>query len=94
MRNVFWTELGRISFERVVEFTAEKSLKAAFDLEEKVERLVIRLSNFNFSCPPSPKLPRYRWCVITKNASLIYEIQEGGIFIVAVVDNRSDHLYF
>ena len=94
IKNVFWTDLGSESYTGVVAFVAEFSLKAAIELDEKVEHLLTRLSKHNFSCPPSSKIPRYRHCVVTKNVSVMYEIQEGDIFVVAVVDNRADHLYF
>ena len=94
MRNVFWTELGKETYAGLLSFYLELSTHSAIDLDLKIEKLIERLSRYNFSCPPSLKLPRYRRCVVTENASLIYEVKNGEIFIVAVVDNRADHLYF
>lgn len=94
MRNVYWTELGCETYAGLLAFNMETSIRAALELDEKIERLIRQLSQFNFSCPPSTSLPRFRRCVVLPDASLLYEIVEGSIYIVAVVDNRADHLYF
>jgi hypothetical protein len=94
MRNIYWTELGADTYASLILFYFEYSEKLSIEIDSKVEKLLMRLSKFNFSCPVSPKLPRFRRCVINAEASLIYEIIENEVFIVAVVDNRANHLYF
>lgn len=94
MRNIHWTELARETYTGVLIFTAEFSISAALDLEQAVELLLERLSKHPLSCPPSPSLPRFRRCIITKNASLVYEIRDEEVRVIAVVDNRANTLYF
>ncbi|HRI59303.1 MAG TPA: hypothetical protein PK228_06260, partial [Saprospiraceae bacterium] len=85
---------GRETYSGLLAFNMETSIRAALKLDEKIERLIQQLSQFNFSCPPSPKLPRFRRCVVMPDASLLYEIVDNAVYIIAVVDNRADHLYF
>lgn len=94
MRNAFWTALVRETYSGLSIYLLEFSVQAAIDLDDQIERLVERLARYNFSCPPAPKLPRFRRCVVSKNTSLLYQIRDEEIFIVGVVDNRADHLYF
>lgn len=94
MYPVFWTELAKETYAGLLQFLTEISLDAAIELDEKIERLEENLMQHRHACPPSPKIPRFRRCVVDKNTSLIYEVHGRLIFIVAVVDNRANHLYF
>lgn len=68
------------------------SIDAAISLDEKIEKLTDSLVTFSHICPRSQKIPRYRRCVVTKHISMLYEIRGRVIFIIAVLDNRAEHL--
>ncbi len=94
MYPVFWTELAKDTYAALLQYLADMSLDAAIKLNDQIEQLEDRLTSNRYVCPPSPKLPRFRRCVVSKNASLLYEVQGNLIVIIAVVDNRANHLYF
>ena len=94
MYQVFWTELAKDTYATLLQYLTGVSLEAAIQLDDKIEQLEERLSKYRYACPPSLKIPRYRRCVVSKHTSMLYEVRGNLIFILAVVDNRADHLYF
>lgn len=94
MYPIFWTELAKDTYAALLQYLADVSLEAAIRLNDQIEQLEDRLSHYRYVCPQSPRLPRFRRCVVSKDTSLVYEVQGNLIIIVAVVDNRADHLYF
>lgn len=94
MNQIFWTELAKDTYAALLQSLSDISLDAAVELNERIMALEDNLSQFKFACPASTKLPRFRRCVVTKNVSVIYEVKDRLIFIVAVLDNRSEQLYF
>jgi plasmid stabilization system protein ParE len=94
MNQIIWTELAKDTYAELMDNLMEESLDLAIEVNEKVEKLTDSLSNFKQLCPSSAKIPRYRRCVITKQTSLLYEVRKNLIFIIAVIDNRAEQLYF
>ena len=68
----------------------EWSLIVRRKFQKKLDRSlkVIKLSPNAF--PASIIFPECRRCIVTKQTSIIYKIQENTIFIVAVFDNRRE----
>ncbi len=94
MYQVEWTEYAKDTYAELLIDLMNKSLDAAIALDEKIEKLTEYLATHRYLCPPASKVPRYRRCVVTKNASLVYEVRGNQIFIIAVVDNRAQQLFF
>ena len=94
MYQVIWTELAKDTYAELIDELMELSLELAIEVNDKVEKLTDALSNFKHLCPSSSKIPRYRRCVVTKQTSLLYEVRKNMVFIIAVIDNRAEHLYF
>lgn len=92
MYQVEWTEYGKDTYAELIDGIMSTSLDAAISLDEKIEKLTDSLATFSHICPRSEKIPRYRRCVLTKNVSMLYEIRGRMIFIIAVLDNRAEHL--
>ncbi len=92
MYKVEGTEYGKDIYAELIDSIMSTSLDAAISLDEKIEKLTNSLATFSHICPRSEKIPRYRRCVITKNVSMLYEIRGRMIFIIAVLDNRAEHL--
>ena len=93
MYQVIWTQLAKDTYASVLEYLMDFSLDAAIKLDEKVEKLTELLEEHRFLCPQSENNPLFRRCVISKNNSMIYEVRGRQIFIVAVIDNRAEHLF-
>lgn len=90
---VVWSELAQETYLATLEYYQQFSQTAAENLEMMVVALTDRLATFKYLCPPAPKLPRYRKCVLTEHISVIYEINENTICITAFIDNHADNLY-
>ncbi len=94
MLQIKWSPLAVESYLTTIEFIRVKwSNKTVLDFEEKVEKLLERLSKFQQLCPPADKYPMLRKCVISKQTSLVYEIKDNEIEIVTFYDNRSGFKY-
>ena len=92
MYQVEWTEYGKDTYAELLDSIMSVSLDAAIATDEKIEKLTDSLATFSHICPRSEKIPRYRRCVISKHVSMLYEIRGRMIFIIAVLDNRAEHL--
>ena len=55
--------------------------------------LIHRLKQHKHLCPPSNKNKTLRRCVITPQTSLVYRIKGTVFELMALFDNRSEHLY-
>src|SRR5690554_6522275 len=67
--------------------------KEAESFEARVESLINRLKTQKRLCPPSGKQKNLRRCVIAPQTSLVYQIKDNIIELVAFFDNRSEHKY-
>ncbi|MCB9317573.1 MAG: type II toxin-antitoxin system RelE/ParE family toxin [Lewinellaceae bacterium] len=92
MPEIIWSPKAEAAYLAILETTYYFSTAAALELDEKLEKLLKRLKKHNHLCPPTPTLPGLRRCVITKNVSLVYALQDSDIHIVLVIDNRMENL--
>ncbi|MBD3183540.1 hypothetical protein GF312_14695 [Candidatus Poribacteria bacterium] len=91
---IFWSPLAEESYLNTLTQILEKwTIKEAEDFEAKVDSLIEKLKTQKYLCPPSGKKNGLRCCVITPQTSLIYQIENDVIELVAFFDNRSDHRY-
>jgi len=92
--NIIWSPLAEVTYLKTLSFILEKwTIKEAEDFENKVESLLEKLKTPKQLCPPSNIQISLRRCVIAPQTSLVYQIKDNMIELVAFFDNRSDHLY-
>ena len=88
-----WTEVALDSFYKVVDYLFDYwSVDTINAFEEKVDKLIEKISNHSHICPEA-KLFGYRKCVIDEQNSMIYHIINDKLLIVVFVDNRSQHSF-
>jgi len=66
------------------------SIKEAEEFESKVNSLLEKLRVHHKLCPSSKSLKYLRRCVITRQTSLVYRINNNAIELVTFYDNRSE----
>ena len=91
---ISWSPLAEESYLNTLSQILERwTIKEAKDFEAKVESLLEKLKTQKHLCPPSGKQTNLRRCVIAPQTSLVYQIKNDVIELVAFFDNRSDHRY-
>ena len=90
---IIWSNEARISYNNTIDDLIENwPIEIVLDFEKRTNNLLGHLRNHKKFCPPSRK-SNLRKCVIHKNASLIYKINQANIELVTFVDNRTNHKY-
>lgn len=93
MTEVIWAEEAERMYFKIVDYLLiEWNLSIAIAFENSVNKLITRLQSFKELCPLSKVLFCYK-CKIDKHNSLVYKIINNKIFIVTLLDNRSNHNY-
>jgi plasmid stabilization system protein ParE len=91
---VSWSPLAEKTYLKTLSQILDRwTLKEAEDFEAKVENLISNLKTNKHLCPPSLKQKHLRRCILAPQTSLIYQITDNTIEIVAFFDNRSKHNY-
>jgi plasmid stabilization system protein ParE len=91
---ISWSPLAEETYLKTLSLILEKwTIKEVEDFENKVESLIEKLKSQKRLCPPSDKQKNLRRCVIAPQTSLVYQIKDDIIELVAFFDNRSDHQY-
>ena len=91
---ISWSPLAEETYLKTLSSILERwTVKEAEDFEDKVESLLEKLKTQKRLCPPSGKQKSLRRCVIAPQTSLVYQIKENIIELVAFFDNRSEHQY-
>ncbi len=89
---ISWSPLAEETYLNTLSWILERwTIKEAEDFEAKVESLLEKLKTHKYLCPPSGKRENLRRCVIAPQTSLVYQIKNDFIELVAFFDNRSDH---
>jgi len=93
-KEVYWSTLAKDTYAELLKYLLDNyPSNIAIDFDKKVSDLINRLQYFDQLCPPSRIVTNYHKCVINKQNSLIYRINNNCIEIVIFIDNRSDFLY-
>jgi len=91
---VIWSPLAEETYLNTLSQILDRwSIKETEDFEAKVEGLLEKLKTQKYLCPASSKQSNLRRCVIAPQTSLVYQINNDVIELVAFFDNRSDHQY-
>ena len=88
---IVWSVTAIETYLHIVDYIYFKwTKKEVNNFRQLVDQLLEKLTINNQLCPPS-KLLNYRKCVVSKQTSLIYYIQNDAIYLVTFIDNRALH---
>lgn len=88
-----WTPLAEETYLTVLTFILSKwTIREADKFDKRTDELLGKLVINQELCPKS-RIQSFRKCVITKQSSLIYRVNDSAIELIAFIDNRSNHLY-
>jgi len=91
---ICWSPQAEETYLKVLSQILEKwTVNEAEYFENKVESLLEKLKTYKHLCPGSSQQKKLRRCVITYQTSLVYQIKNNVIEIVAFFDNRSKCKY-
>jgi plasmid stabilization system protein ParE len=91
---ISWSPLAEETYLKTLSHILDRwSIKEAEDFEAKVESLIEKLKTQKRLCPTSGKKKNLRRCIIAPQTSLVYQIKDNIIELVAFFDNRSEHQY-
>lgn len=91
---ISWSPLAEETYLKTLSQILDRwTIKEAEEFEAKVESLIEKLKTQKWLCPPSDKQKSLRRCVIAPQTSLVYQIKDNIIELVAFFDNRSEHKY-
>jgi hypothetical protein len=86
---IIWNPLAKESYANILRFLTENyPLEISFDLDDRVEKLLERLTHFKFLCPSSQTHPLLRRCVINRWISMVYQVEGDEIWIYNFHNNR------
>lgn len=91
IKQVYWSPTGEATRIAITKQIIERSsIEIAIKFDNEVEALIQRIINNNHICPKS-ELVNVHKCTLSYQTSLVYQILEKSIEIIALVDNRSEH---
>lgn len=91
MATIIWTDTAEETYLALLQLVYSQSTEAALLLDSKLEKLLSRLRQFKFHCPPLEQIPGLRRCLVTANLGLVYDVSGDDVIIVSVYDTRTDH---
>jgi len=93
MNRILWSESAIESYEGIIDYLFEKWTEREIrHFQERVDKLLINLNSNQYLCKLSSLIP-YRKCVITKQTSLVYAVENGKILLITFLSNHSAHSY-
>lgn len=88
---VNWSKIAKEDFANLLEeIETQFGLDAALSMMDKVEELLEQIATFPSMYPPSNKYPTNRKAVISKQTSLIYQVESQEITLLLFWDNRQN----
>ena len=85
---IVWSPTANDHYLTIIKYWHDNALDYAIKLNEVVEELTERLSQFRNLCPASQKNPQFRRCTVLKRYSLICRSDMDIIWIVDFIDNK------
>jgi plasmid stabilization system protein ParE len=86
---VIWSDTAKDIYANLISYLVERfGIDAALRVDDTVESLIENISQNQYLCPKSNLDINIRRCTINKRLSMIYNIDEKHIKIVAFYDNR------
>ena len=91
---ISWSPLAMKTYLKTLAYVLENwNLKEVTKVEKLINNKIKNLSNNGFICPASSENKNIRKCIISKQTTLIYEINNNKIELLLFIDNRSNHKY-
>lgn len=91
MREVVITDIATEDIENISRFLQSNySNKVKLDFLVRLSEKLLLIEKMPFMYPTSYNNPRVRRCVIHKNAACFYEVGDDKIYILSIVDTRTD----
>lgn len=88
---VNWTKVAKEDFAILLEeIESQFGLDAALNTMEKVEEILEKIAEFPLMFPPSSTYPSNHKAVISKQTSLIYQVENEEITLLLFWDNRQN----
>jgi addiction module RelE/StbE family toxin len=88
---IVWSETAFNTYVKILDYLTENWTKKEVEkLEKSLEKLLQNIITNNKLCPVS-KLIGYRKCVVSKQTSLIYTLENTQIQLITFIDNRALH---
>jgi plasmid stabilization system protein ParE len=89
--SIFWTENAKESYASILDLMIYRfGVNATLKMDDKVEKLLTLLESNKHLCPPTETNVLVRRCIITKQLSVVYRINENSIELLAFYDNRAN----
>lgn len=87
---VVFSDLANKKAVEVSDYLAKEwSEKVKKDFAETLRSKIIQISSFPESCIESAVFHKLRICIVTKQTSFLYRINNNEIEVITVFDNRS-----
>ena len=91
---IFWSPVAEDTYLSTLSQILDRwTIREAEDFADKVDSLIEKLKHHKHLCPPYQKFENLKRCVIAPQTSLIYQINQDVIELVAFFDNRSEFPY-
>lgn len=89
----YWSSNAQRNFYKVIDYLIENwTFQEVENFQNRISKLIRNIQeNPNF-CPQSKFLNIHK-CLVDKQNSLIYLLENQTLFIVDIIDNRSNHSY-
>jgi plasmid stabilization system protein ParE len=89
---VIWSDEAKASYRQTIYDLLQKwPIEIAIRLEDAVNSLIHNLEYHNHICPSSKKDTSIRKCVVSKQSSIIYIIENNTIHLVGFFYNKTNH---
>lgn len=88
-----WSDTAKENFNTIADYIFDNfGIQSTNKFLHSVENLLQKIQLNQQLCPNS-KIKGVRKCTLAKQSSLIYVVQQSCIYIIALVDNRTNHKY-
>ena len=90
-KTIYFSKRAKIKLRNLLEYLESKwSVRIREKFISKLDGSIEQICMFPESCLESENFPGIRKCVVTRQTSLYYRINEGVIEVITLIDNRQD----
>ena len=90
MLNLIWRETARQDVVEIFEFIAERDVKAALSLKDRIEATAERLTNHPYMFRAG-RMPGTREALVHPNYLLIYSVGAEAVEVINVLHSRQQY---
>jgi plasmid stabilization system protein ParE len=89
MKEIIFSTRARLKLERLLDYLeTEWSPKVKHAFMAKLDQALFQIAKMPESCPMSHKKKGVYKCLVSKQTSLFYRINDKGIEVITLFDNR------